>query len=64
MMAAVLFLGGVILMSLGVVGIYIGKIFDEVRERPRYIVESLVGFEDSFSSNGPNASQEIDEKRG
>ena len=64
MMAAVLFLGGVILMSLGVVGIYIGKIFDEVRERPRYIVESLVGFEDSLSSNDPNASQEIDEKRG
>jgi len=63
MMASVLFLGGVILMSLGVVGIYIGKIFYEVRERPRYIVESLFGFEESLPNNGPNAGEEVDRKK-
>jgi dolichol-phosphate mannosyltransferase len=32
---------GVILMSLGVIGIYLSKIFDQVKGRPMYIVESV-----------------------
>jgi polyisoprenyl-phosphate glycosyltransferase len=56
----VLFMGGVQLISIGVVGEYIGRIYEEVRQRPRFIVESAVGFEpDSVTSpiaghkNGP-----------
>ena len=42
----VTFFSGVQLLSLGVIGEYIGRIYDETRERPKYIVESRYGFDD------------------
>ncbi len=36
------FIGGLLLFSIGMVGQYIGKIYIEVKERPRYIVECRV----------------------
>ncbi len=38
---SVLFLGGLQLFSLGILGEYIGRIYDEVRRRPLYIVKKL-----------------------
>lgn len=43
-MVAVLFLGGLNLLSLGLMGEYLGRIALEVRRRPLYIVESKKGF--------------------
>lgn len=37
-----LIMGGVTLLSLGIIGEYIGKIYLETKERPRYIVESFI----------------------
>jgi glycosyltransferase involved in cell wall biosynthesis len=40
--AIVLFLGGVQLLSTGILGEYIGSIFDESKNRPEYVVDQLV----------------------
>jgi dolichol-phosphate mannosyltransferase len=39
----VLFIGGLQLFSFGIVGEYVRRIYDEIKQRPQYIIESLVG---------------------
>ena len=39
------FLGGVQLISVGILGEYIARIYEEVKERPRFIIDRAVGFE-------------------
>jgi polyisoprenyl-phosphate glycosyltransferase len=42
----VAFFSGIQLLSLGVIGEYVGRIYDESRNRPKYIVESRHGWDD------------------
>jgi polyisoprenyl-phosphate glycosyltransferase len=40
------FFSGIQLLSLGVMGEYVGRIYDEVRQRPKFIIESRHGFDE------------------
>ncbi len=46
-MVAVLFLSGIQLISLGVLGEYVGHVLTEVKGRPLYLIAERLGFEDS-----------------
>lgn len=43
LMVCVLFIGGVQLIAIGIIGEYLGRIYDEVKNRPMYILDKTIG---------------------
>lgn len=53
LLVAVLFLGGLQLITLGIIGDYLGRVFAEVKGRPLFIIRSAHGFEDEEAAAPP-----------
>jgi dolichol-phosphate mannosyltransferase len=53
LMIATLFFGGVQLISVGILGEYVGRIYNEIKNRPLYVVQESIGFGDA----GPATSR-------
>lgn len=53
---AVMFLGGVQLLALGVMGEYIGRLHLNVNRKPQYTIRNVVTGEDAAREGGPSTA--------
>ena len=57
LIAALGFFSGVQLIGIGTLGLYVGRVYNDVRNRPRYLVASTIGFEDQAKGAEERAEQ-------
>jgi hypothetical protein len=51
-MTAILFLGGVQLIGIGILGEYVGRIYMEAKHRPRFVIREIVKVSSTVSDVG------------
>jgi polyisoprenyl-phosphate glycosyltransferase len=56
---AVLFIGGIQMISLGILGLYLGRQYREVKKRPLYVVAETTGFDDGDANRANPESLEL-----
>lgn len=56
LIVSISFFAGIQLLSLGVIGEYVGRIFAEVKRRPLYLIEEHIGFEAAEDARGRRES--------
>jgi dolichol-phosphate mannosyltransferase len=55
LMVAVTFLSGIVLFFLGIIGEYVGRIYEETKARPQYVIEKIVGKNAASRDSDPGA---------
>jgi dolichol-phosphate mannosyltransferase len=45
-MVSIYFIGGLLFANMGMLGLYIGKIFNETKDRPIYIIDKTINIRD------------------
>jgi polyisoprenyl-phosphate glycosyltransferase len=49
-----LIIGSLLMISLGIIGVYVARIYDEVKHRPRYVISETLNMSSNISSNRPS----------
>jgi glycosyltransferase involved in cell wall biosynthesis len=63
LMVVVLLFGGINLLTLGVIGEYLGRIYTEVKARPLYLVRDLYGFEEPQDDEAGDHDSKTEERQ-
>lgn len=58
-MVSLYFIGGLLFANLGILGLYIGKVFDEVKGRPLYVIREKVGFAEDHEDHAYNVLKQV-----
>jgi polyisoprenyl-phosphate glycosyltransferase len=64
LLVVITFLSGTVLFFLGIIGEYVGRVYEEVKARPQYVIQRIIGNAASNGSNIPAARRSDDSTRG